>query len=259
MGAIPKRRCIFCDGPAKLTKEHLWSKWTRQLVQYDSIKHEYANQVFNRGGTDRTAKITAGDVRNRGLRAVCGDCNSGWMSAVEERAKPTLEALIRGAGAFLNHDSQKTVTTWIAMKAMVAEFFDPSYAAIPLLERQFLNANRLPPDNWKIWIGNYKRGSWAGQWAHSASGLASPESVARRKPETPNTQTSTLIVGQLYCHAFSSEIRSLVDRVQLGETGLAKLPQIWPVRESFVAWPTGALSDADASDFASKIFTDLRR
>src|SRR5579863_9920883 len=71
MSVAPKRRCIFCDEPAKLTKEHLWSRWTRRLIRHDSLKHEYENRVFNTDGIDRAAKTLDGDARNRGIRAVC--------------------------------------------------------------------------------------------------------------------------------------------------------------------------------------------
>ena len=143
-------------------------------------------------------------MRNRGLKAVCEKCNNEWMGSIEEWAKPSLVPMINGTSAFLTYDSQRAIATWIAMKTMVAEFFDRSYVAIPLRERHFLKTNRLPPDNWKVWIGNYKRGAWAGQWAHTASGIASSIGLATRNPEIPNTQTTTLVIGQLYCHVFSA-------------------------------------------------------
>jgi hypothetical protein len=184
MSATTKRGCIFCDEPTKLTKEHLWSKWIRQLVRHDASKHEQTNQVFNISAVDRTAKTIAGDVRNRGIKAVCGKCNSGWMSSIEERAKPALRPLTKGAPAFLNRDSQSDVATWIAMKTMVAEYFDPTKIAIPLSERQFLRDNRRAPDaNWRIWIGNYERTKWGAQLVHGSHGIAPSISVAGRDPK----------------------------------------------------------------------------
>jgi hypothetical protein len=259
MGASPKRRCIFCDEHAKLTKEHLWSKWTRQLVQRDSLKHEYAIQVFNIDGIDRTVKTIAGDARSRGLRAVCEKCNSGWMGSIEEWAKPSLVPLIKGTGAFLNRDNQRAIATWIAMKAMVGEYFDLTKVAIPLSERQFMRDNRCAPDaNWKIWIGNYERTKWLGQYAHGAMGIAPSVRAKDRKPEIPNTQVTTFVIGKLYAHVFSSEIARLVSRFSLCQRAIGKLAGVWPLQEDFIAWPTNAMDDADADAMASAIFLSLK-
>ncbi len=259
MGAAPKRRRIFCDDPTKLTKEHLWSKWTRQLVRHDALKHEHANQVFNVGAVDRTVKTIGGDVRNRGIRAVCKRCNSGWMSSVEEWAKPALIPLINGTASFLDHDSQRAVATWIAMKTMVAEYLDPSKVAITLGERQFLRDQRLAPSaNWRIWIGNYERTKWAGQWVHGSHGLTLLNRIAERDPKIPNTQTTTFVVGKLYAHVFSSEIISLVNQVSLGPKAIGKMARVWPIQEDFIAWPTNALDDSDADVMASAIFVRLK-
>jgi hypothetical protein len=258
MGKRPTR-CIFCNEPKKLSKEHLWSKWTRQLVKHDALQHEHKNQVFRITGIDRTERTYGGDARNRGIRAVCKECNSGWMSSIEEWARPALEPLIKGEHAFLDHDSQRAVATWIAMKAMVAEYFDPSRVAIPLSERQFLRDHRKPPEaNWRIWIGNFARDKWAGHWAHSYMGIAPLESIANRPPEVANTQTTTFVVGKLYAHIFSSEIVRLVEMAALGRRTLILLAQAWPIREDFIAWPTSPMNDTDADKIAVAIFNDLR-
>jgi hypothetical protein len=231
------RKCIFCDQPKKLTKEHLWSKWTRQLVSHDMLKHEYADQVFKVNGVDRSFR---------------------WMSSWDDAGKPVLSLLIKGDSAFLDASSQKLIATWIAMKTMVGEFYDPAKAAVPLRERQFLRDRRQPPDNWKIWIGNYTRDKWAGEWVHSAIGIDSAQGIARRRTKIPNTQTTTFVVGKLYAHIFSSEILDIIEGITLGKIGLEKLAQIWPIRESFVGWPTNALDDVDADMIAISIFLSLK-
>jgi hypothetical protein len=193
---VAPRKCIFCDAPKKLTKEHLWSKWTGQIVFHDAAKHEHATQVFNLSGVDRTVKTYGSDARNRSIRSVCEECNNGWMSSIEEWAKPSLEPLIKGTSGLFGPDVQRSVATWIAMKAMVGEYFDPARAAITLGERQFLRDLRHPPKaNWRIWIGNFDRQKWAGHWAHSAMGIAPSKGIAQRKPEIPNTQTTTFVAS----------------------------------------------------------------
>jgi hypothetical protein len=253
-----KRKCIFCDQSKKLTKEHLWSKWTRQLVSHDILKHEYADHIFKVDGVDRNVRTYGWDPRNSTIKSVCHECNNGWMSSLDGAGKPILSLLIKGEAASLDADSQKLIATWVAMKTMVGEFFDPVKAAIPLSERQFLRDRRQPPDNWIIWIGNYTRDKWAGEWVHTAIGIDSAEGIARRDTKIPNTQTTTFVVGKLYAHIFSSEIPDIIAGITLGKIGLEKLAQIWPVRESFIGWPTNALGDVDADAIAMSIFLSLK-
>jgi hypothetical protein len=254
-----KPKCIFCGEPKKLTKEHLWSRWIRQLVSHDAKKHEHVNQIFRSEGIETATRVWSGDVRNRGVRSVCGECNNGWMSSLEEHARPALEPLIKGELFFLNQNTQKTVATWIAMKTMIAEYFDPPRVAVPLIERQFLRRHRKPPtENWRIWIGNYERRQWNAQWAHSAAGIAPVTSMARPGPQIPNTQTTTIIVGKLYAHIFSSEIQSLVSRASLGKRGVERLARIWPIQEDFIVWPPRPMSDIEASELSTAILVDLR-
>lgn len=180
------------------------------------------------------------------------------MSSFDDAAKPVLSMLIKGEKAFLNADSQKLIATWIAMKAMVGEFFDPSTAAVPLSERQFLRDRRQPPDNWKIWIGNYTRKKWSGQYVHTTSSIDSADGLARRDPNVPNTQTTTIVVGNMYAHVFSSDIPAVIGGYGLNESKQEKIAQIWPIRESFIAWPPIAMNDTDADAVAMAIVLSLQ-
>ena len=165
------------------------------------------NQVFWSEKTETSTRVWAGDVRNRGIRTVCADCNSGWMSSIEEMTRPVLEPLIRGQSSFLDQKAQKTLATWSAMKTMIAEYHDPGRVAGRL--RISVGAQEFAlilGQNWRIWIGNYERRQWNAHLAHATAGIASVTSLPRIDPTTPNTQTTTVTVGKLFAHAFSSEI-----------------------------------------------------
>ena len=30
------RKCVFCDYPATLTKEHIWAEWVREFIPRDA-------------------------------------------------------------------------------------------------------------------------------------------------------------------------------------------------------------------------------
>lgn len=255
----PTRRCIFCNATG-VTVEHIWPKWLRRYVPPALKKHTYAGILVDRAGSERIARTWSGDPTSRGIKAVCEKCNNGWMSQLEERAKPILIRLLSGGTRVLSREDQTILASWSAMHIMVAEHFEPEKSAIPSTDHRYLWQTGLAPDTWKIWIGNYRRGKWVGYWVHHALAIdedyvsySSEGSIARG-----NTQTTTFIVGQLYIHAFSSSsMPSLSSRFNLGPLGIQKLAQIWPIRESALVWPPTVMNDLDADGMAREIFTTL--
>ena len=180
------------------------------------------------------------------------------MSSVEEWAKPALIPLINGTASFLDHDSQGAVATWIAMKTMVAEYLDPSKVAITLGERQFLRDQRLAPSaNWRIWIGNYERTKWAGQWVHGSHGLTS-EIVSQsetRKSRYANydIRSRKALCSRIQQRDYQPRQPSLARPEGHRQDG----PRL-AIEEDFIAWPTNALDDSDADVMASAIFVRLK-
>jgi hypothetical protein len=259
MSASFKHRCPFCDRPAKLTKEHIWSKWTRRLLKYNQPKHQHARVEWSAESARVTyARTYGGDARNRSPKAACQDCNNGWMSELDDEAKPFLIPLIKGKAALLDVEAQQMVAAWIAMKTMAAEYFEPERIAVPLSERQYMRRHARTPDNWRIWIGHYERGGdWSGQWVHGTAGAGS-ERVPPRDSDRPNTQVTTFVIGNLYTNVISSEVPSIVEYARLGPAGRKLLAPIWPIQEAFVAWPTNALNDQDAEICATALFDELR-
>jgi len=181
------------------------------------------------------------------------------MSQLQEKAKPSLLPLITGQPIRLNADDQLRIAFWCAMSAMNAEFLSANQTAISADDRRSLKNGRLSPDTWKIWIGHYQRGDWVGAWAHNMMRVESGE-VAEPTPDghpAPNTQTTTLVVGQLYAHIFSSVFPEVVRPVNLGNRGSRLQIQIWPVADEAIWPPPETMTDQDADIFADAIFETL--
>jgi hypothetical protein len=89
------------------------------VVRLD-ITHERSIQHGHQAGTINTwpAKVVADHT----IRAVCTDCNSGWMRRSESAVAPLITSMIKGQPAELTVDQQLTVATWAAMKAAVSEY-----------------------------------------------------------------------------------------------------------------------------------------
>jgi hypothetical protein len=81
--------CAFCPHFAKLTAEHITSKWMGQIFptrkKFKATDHLGAIREWASKGLDLKARV------------VCATCNNGWMSDIENKhAKPVMAPLMRG-------------------------------------------------------------------------------------------------------------------------------------------------------------------
>lgn len=124
---VDNRKCIFCvrtGADIKITREHTFSNWINKIlpgaVVGPDISYERSIQHGPQAGTVNTwpAKVVADHT----VRAVCEDCNTGWMRRWEDAVAPLIGSMIKGQPAQLTVDQQLTVATWAAMKAVVFEY-----------------------------------------------------------------------------------------------------------------------------------------
>jgi hypothetical protein len=251
--ARPQRFCIFC-GKAGLTHEHVWADWLKKFIPKDMVEHDSLFAIVHTTHSEPRRKKRAGDLRSRRLRVVCKSCNSGWMSRLQEKAKPCLLPLVLGEVTAFDVDTQSILTAWIAMFVMVAEYFNPATVTSTQEQRSFLmHSGKAPTENWKIWIGDFERVNWKGQLVHFTVPISSP----LHRPETmdnglprPNTQTMTFVVGRLFVHVASSVI-DIFEDWRLARPDLLK--QIWPIRRNIIGWPPKiAVTDRIADDIAGE-------
>jgi hypothetical protein len=144
------------------------------------------------------------------------------------------------------------------MSVMTSDNFYPERQAIPQEHRDWLMTRGVPPpDTWKIWVGRYERGNWLARWAKNARAISSddhPVSYLENGLPIANTQSSTLVFGQLYVHAFSSVHSDIVARTPAPHS---KLVQLFPLNGRPLHWPPLTMGDRDADSAAGKIFEAL--
>jgi hypothetical protein len=187
------------------------------------------------------------------------------MSTLQNRAKPIVLRLIQGDRVILGAEEQKIVAAWCAMSVMTSDFFNPTRQAVPQAHRDYFRASLLPPsDTWKIWLGFYERKNWLPHWVKNSMPVSYDDGdiateIADDGVPMPNTQSTTLIFGKLYVHAFSSVFPSLVAKPWItGQgDGVEKFVQLWPIRDQFTAWPINPIGDRDADTYAGAIFRTL--
>jgi hypothetical protein len=237
--ANPPRRCIFCGGFG-VTKEHVFPDWLRAIFpRLPTDTHTF-------GSLDMVHMPTVGHVfipqRKQGqgqagvktVKVVCGPCNNGWLSAMEEETKPLLERMVYGSQGILGAAEQKQLAVWIAKTTMTAEYLMPKEVAIYQMEREEFRQRREPGSHWKIWIGFYTGGKWhMGGIFHQGIGIYLPPKPIR--VGVKNTQYTVIGLGRLIAISLSSEEDGLAfgmhDQVKVA------LKQIWPLGGSDIVWP----------------------
>jgi len=255
----PHRECIFCKARG-MTYEHVWQDWLKQYVPQNIPQHRSGLHEIYKTHFTTSVKTWSGDPQSRRLRVVCGRCNGGWMKELQDAAKPRLLPLLDARPSFIRPYDQKIIAAWAAMCVMTAEYYQPDLVAIPFEDRDYLRLYREPPKNWKIWIGRYLRGQWKGYWTHHS--VLITENIPDPPPDPlhhPNTQTTTFVVGQLYIQTFSCALPKITDKWSLDRQGPSILSQLWPVKESFIAWPTNDIRDSDAYRISGHIFWQLEK
>jgi hypothetical protein len=235
----------------------VWPTWMTAHVPRDLKNYSAMRATVHLTHSDVMRKVIDGDPRSRRVKFVCASCNNGWMSQLQERAKPILLPLIKGERTVLGLDAQRLLAGWCAMSVMTSDFFYPETQAIPRADRDYLRDHWMPPsDTWKIWIGRYTREKWQAHYIKNSMPITEEDIAEEGDSHVPrsNSQMTTIVVGQLYIHAFSCPFAWLIEKIAtIPANGFKKVAQIWPTREHFIAWPTDPLTDREADSIPGAI------
>lgn len=122
--------CTFCGkNDSKPSKEHVLPKWVTNEFP-DAIKWETINRLTNyTRKTTKHVNITA--------KHPCENCNNGWLSRLENKAKPILAPLIHGVPTTLSPSAQAVIGIWFFARAVMFDLH--SEKATPRV-RYFENA-----------------------------------------------------------------------------------------------------------------------
>lgn len=246
-----KKPCIFCKESNKKSKEHLWPQWMHDYLKLDksnkNIREE--NTFLWKDQVDKKKLERQGHLVTTKLRVVCKKCNNGWMSILEDKAKPVFLRIFKNEGVVLNREEQNLLSRWIAMKVITGEHAGNDIHVTPEEDRNLLMLKNIIPEYFAIYIGVH------GAESHSAW-LRISQTIAL-SPNGPNpqlgklkrnTQTVSFICGPLFVFAFSIREKGInpTEFFNLGH-----LKQIFPPRDNIVTLPqNGILSEMDMGRIA---------
>ncbi len=138
-----RRICIFCGVEGKISKEHVFGLWLKDLFPRDehtkrkSIYTAWLDESGSHTPAEKKDQLQ-GHVGSKQLRVVCQRCNNIWLSQLETRIRPILVPLITGEHRNLIESEQALLATWSTRIAMVAEHFRPIDHGICQDERTWL-------------------------------------------------------------------------------------------------------------------------
>jgi hypothetical protein len=113
----PVNRCAFCHNKAN-SKEHAWPEWV--LAKFHTSSQRLLGQV------DGEPAYFDQSQRALKVRCVCVDCNTRWMSGLEDTVKPIASPLMDDIASKLDILQQWNIALWATKLAMVFEFVSRS-------------------------------------------------------------------------------------------------------------------------------------
>jgi hypothetical protein len=239
----PSTNCVFCGKPVK-GGEHIWPNWIEKDNLFPLAAHHKLMGFAPRKEQQR--------LHRKEVRCTCErDCNNGWISQLNEKAKAVTKALALGQSIKLNAKDQQLFAAQAALMTIVAEWDVPSNAAVTLAQRQELmistkQGNPKPPLGMYVWIGHrmldrkYPTSRTRSFWP-----LPSSPGHGFDPPLMPaGAQLSHFSIGKVQLVVFASE-RMFAGNSgggvrQLDEmAGMPRLPllMIWPVKIDNYPWP----------------------
>jgi hypothetical protein len=159
----PAKACFFCGQLGDMTKEHVWAQWLGKDAEVDDSQVTTSSGFRRTGDFEMTESPNLRSLRRATVlaaqvREVCGTCNNGWMSRLEQAAEPLLRRLWApsyslGFTAF-SIDSQRTIATWATKTAWIREFITRSTTATSEM-RLDLMTQLHPPALTTVWAARY--------------------------------------------------------------------------------------------------------
>ncbi len=210
----PQRKCIFCGQGGtfgnKMSEEHLWPEWMHPyLLPYVLDHHTRASRFRQQpNGVLSEDKIRQGHIFKKRFKFVCQNCNSGWMSGIENDAKPILVPLLEGRRIVVLMSMRRTLAQWLSLKLMLTDCI----GAEPVLHQQerarFKIENKIP-DRLKIWIGTHSSPDWYAQYSrHKLSATYIPRGAPARNQSgiLENMELTAIGIGHLFTVFYVSGI-----------------------------------------------------
>ena len=250
----PSRKCAFC-GAGKLSKEHVWSDWAKDILPRSAGSQQFFYQQWPgdapqlRQTTDRQGNITGTK-----LRVVCERCNNGWMSVVESQAREVVSAVMTGRPMMLTRQPRELLRQWLTLKLIVLDASRPDHQVFLEDERRAFMEKRLSPATLKLWLVACGEPPWNSAYRAQTQSIGDNP----RDPMTPmpNVKMLTWGIGDAVVIAHYQRVVNM--KIDFNNGYFAK--QLLPDRGIALSWPPeGRITAKQAEESAralDKLYDD---
>jgi hypothetical protein len=138
---------MFCQEQAS-SREDIWPQWLTKRFSLSEASRMEAERGGHKLGTwqTKTPKLLP-------AKCVCGNCNSGWMSKLENEMKPIVDSILDEQFQVFGVSSQAVIAVWAIKTAMALEVLYPEREFFySENERQNMRAVSAIPERTSIWI-----------------------------------------------------------------------------------------------------------
>ena len=217
------------------------------------FRHTYKNRTFDQQRMERGAAFGELKVRQRitlDAPVVCRRCNNGWMSELEDLAKPILVPLITHPHVPRSITAVEclTLASWLATKSVVVDFHNFTIGGQTTLfykpqQRRSLRDRTVPPSLSTVWLGRMqKRRSGSGDFQTIYYSRLYVNPAFRHLKATITTMAINEVVIQLVAWRKMNARATIPDPIpwfhapNIG-TWDDYLTDIWPELPTSLEWP----------------------
>jgi hypothetical protein len=241
--------CAFC-GPTSepLTIEDVMPRWLSKF-----FRRTYNNQTFKQQGVHRGQPASDPEMNQRirvDVPVVCRACNQGWMSQLEDHAKPILTPLITHPKTprSISAVDCLTLASWLSAKSVVLDFFifhrgqQRALFYTPRQRHELRDAN-IPPSLATVWIGRMqKRGLVSGDIQTLYYSKLKSDPAFRNLRATVTTVAVNEVVIQLVAWRKMSKTATVPDPIPWFHSPSVGpwdeyMIEVWPALPESVEWP----------------------
>jgi hypothetical protein len=252
----PRRRgrlvdaCIFCGAPPPLTDEHVWSQWL--AIDVPELGG-FGTEITGIVGAPESLRRQRRKASSLKPKVVCAACNNGWMSRLQQSAKPYLLPMIRGEECTLDAPGQEIVAAWLTMTAMTACWVNRDVGgwAIPQEHRTAIYETEKAPLTTQVWVApcahddrpprthpyglRYRIIRLDHLYGSTITGISIPA-----RPGYGAALSAGNLAALVFGHTYAPPVHP-----QLRLTGLLQLAckQIWPAQSKIVEFPRDSALD----------------
>lgn len=125
--------CIFCNHRKPGSDEDIIPQWLdNELGPTGQITTDFVTVMPGQPAQSR--QRVSGNLATLKLTRVCRDCNTQWMSNLENKTKPLLIPLIRGNSRSLDESEQRQIAAWCQLKALTLDaYYQKTYGGFQFL------------------------------------------------------------------------------------------------------------------------------